>query len=185
LANKPSDLPHDLMERIRKRKCFADKDLEEVSQSIRSNEKTAKPDCNLLIDQKFQENFLNFFIEQQLKQYITNPFFVNSINYNQNKFQNSQSKEAEQTEKDSELIDEQPNCLINYSTLFSYLMNASQINSPFGLPDHQNSPIDSEKQVDKPISVETNKNEAISNVKTKSSISSKITNFSVEALLSI
>ena len=119
------------MERIRKRKCFADKDLEEVSQSIQSNEKNVQLDSNL--DQKFQENFLNFLIEQQLKQYIINPLFVSPLIRSPNKFQDSQSEEKTQTENDSELIDEktvneQTNCLINYSALFSYLMSTNQIN---------------------------------------------------------
>ena len=176
------------MERIRKRKCFADKDLEEVSQSIQSNEKNVQLDSNL--DQKFQENFLNFLIEQQLKQYIINPLFVSPLIRSPNKFQDSQSEEKTQTENDSELIDEktvneQTNCLINYSALFSYLMSTNQINGSFCPPENQNYSINSDKQLEKPNSEETNKSEVNTNVITKSNISSKITNFSVEALLSI
>jgi hypothetical protein len=65
-------------------------------------------------------------------------------------------------------------------------MSANQINSSFCLPQNQiNYLVSSDKQPEKLNSVETNKSESNTNVKTKSNISSKITNFSVEALLNI
>ena len=155
------------MERMRKRKCFADKDLEELPTL-----KCEQDDVKLVMEKKFQQNLFNFLIEQQLKQYTSsNNIRINTSSINEQqqqqqqefKFQNEFLPDDKKLESNYLKNDEsQP--LIDYSTLFAYLMNGQISQTLQQLPVQQN--------FDK---------QQINSIKPQN----KITNFSVEALLSI
>ncbi len=155
------------MERMRKRKCFADKDLEELPTL-----KCEQDDVKSVMEKKFQQNLFNFLIEQQLKQYTSsNNIRINTSSINEQqqqqqeefKFQNEFLPDNKKLESNY-LKNDESKPFIDYSTLFAYLMNGQISQTLQQLPVQQNF----DKQQKNSIKQQN-----------------KITNFSVEALLSI
>ena len=150
------------MERMRKRKCFADKDLEELPTL-----KCEQDDVKLVMEKKFQQNLFNFLIEQQLKQYTSsNNIRINTSSINEKQQQQNQQEFKFQNEylESNYLKNDESQPSIDYSTLFAYLMNGQVSQTLQQLTVQQNF----DKQQKNSIKPQN-----------------KITNFSVEALLSI
>lgn len=154
------------MERMRKRKCFADKDLEELPKL-----KCEQDDVKLVMEKKFQQNLFNFLIEQQLKQYTSsNNIRINTSSINEQqqqqefKFQNEFLPDDKKKLESNYLKNDESQPSIDYSTLFAYLMNGQISQTLQQLTVQQNF----DKQQKNSIKPQN-----------------KITNFSVEALLSI
>ncbi len=155
------------MERMRKRKCFADKDLEELPTL-----KCEQDDVKSVMEKKFQQNLFNFLIEQQLKQYTSS----NNIRINTSSINEQQQQQQEEFKFQNEFLpankklesnylkNDESKPFIDYSTLFAYLMNGQISQTLQQLPVQQNF----DKQQKNSIKQQN-----------------KITNFSVEALLSI
>jgi hypothetical protein len=155
-------VPQELMERMRKRKCFADKDLEELPTL-----KCEQDDVKLVMEKKFQQNLFNFLIEQQLKQYTSsNNIRINTSSINEQQQQQQQQEFKFQNEflESNYLKNDESQPSIDYSTLFAYLMNGQVSQTLQQLTVQQNF----DKQQKNSIKPQN-----------------KITNFSVEALLSI
>lgn len=178
-ARNSNDLSQELIERMRKRKCFADKDLEEMTPVQREPKNLLETQ---LIERKFQENFFNFLIEQQVKQYTTvNPFIFNSTDLDlKSDFNKLKSKDSVFYEPNTK---QQSDFIASYSALLACLMNGQMNTLP--LPEHNdllnNKSLNSTELIIKEESKNIDESSAI-NIKTNLN---KITNFSVEALLSI